>query len=163
MRLSPKTIMTAVTATAITVALPVTVALSKVDPQENAVQRSSAFAEAGRPMDNISGEPFAQGDLSIFDDIQQIGMDQSVDVPYCDRRAKLLNTLDHDFAEKPLAHQSLKSDRSVELWASDLMGTWTAVYTRADGISCVVSSGIGWERDDSPIARLETEGLLPTG
>jgi len=116
----------------------------------------------GRPMDD-HGPDMNFGDLSVFDTITEIGEAQSPDVPFCDHRSDLLAVLDHDFAESPRLQQPLEGARSVELWASDVMGTWTAVYTRADGVACVVSSGIGWERGHDALALLETEGLLPEG
>lgn len=116
----------------------------------------------GRPMDD-HGPELNFGDLSVFDTITEIGAAQSPDVPFCDHRADLLTVLGHDFAESPRVQRPLDTARSVELWASDVMGTWTAVYTRADGVSCVVSSGIGWERGHDAVALLETEGLLPSG
>ena len=124
-----------------------------------APQASFAY---GRPMDD-HGPDLEFGDLSVFDTITEIGQAQSPDVPFCDHRADLLSVLDHDFAESPRAQRPLEGQRSVELWASDIMGTWTAVYTRADGVACVVSSGIGWERGHDAIALLQDEGLLPRG
>lgn len=112
---------------------------------------------AGRPMDELGAQ---YGDLAAFDAITEIGADQSVDVPYCDRRPELLMTLAEDFAEVPVAQAPLEGQRRVELWASEVMGTWTAVYTRADGVSCVVSSGVNWTRAGDPVALLASEGLL---
>ena len=116
----------------------------------------------GRPMDD-HGPTLDFGDLSVFDTITEVGEAQSPDVPFCDHRADLLAVLDHDFAESPRVQHPLGDARSVELWASDVMGTWTAVYTRADGVSCVVSSGIGWTSGHDAIALLDAEGLLPSG
>ena len=135
----------------------VTMAFSAIDPQHDA---ASAPLDSMRPMDDIGGN-IPYGDLSVFDAITEIGEAQSVDVPYCDHRATLLSTLDHDFAERPRLQHSLARDRSVELWASDVMGTWTAVYTRSDGVSCVISSGIGWTAQTDPVALLTEEKVLP--
>lgn len=127
-----------------------------------AAQAPQAGFSHGRPMDAHDPE-MSFGDLSVFDTITEIGAAQSPDVPFCDRRADLLTVLAHDFAESPRAQRPLEGARSVELWASDVLGTWTAVYTRADGVACVVSSGIGWQADHDAIALLRVEGLLPTG
>lgn len=113
--------------------------------------------DLGRPMDEL-GEPY--GNLAAFDAITEIGADQSVDVPYCDHRPVLVKALADDFAEVPVAQTPLGGQRRVELWASEVMGTWTAVYTRADGVSCVVSSGVNWTRSGDPAALLAREGLL---
>lgn len=122
-----------------------------------ALTREGGPVMAGRPMDDLGAR---YGDLSVFDDIDRIGADQPHDIPYCDRRPLLLRTLSEDFAEAPVAQSPLDAGRRVELWASDVMGTWTAVYTRADGVSCVVSSGVDWQRSTDPVALLEQEGLL---
>lgn len=143
------------------VASTVAMAIPNGGPTEPRTAPQASFSY-GRPMDD-HGPDLNFGDLSVFDTITEIGEAQSPDVPFCDHRADLLAVLDHDFAESPRVQRPLDTARSVELWASDVMGTWTAVYTRADGVSCVVSSGIGWERGHDAVALLETEGLLPSG
>ena len=135
----------------------VTVAFSGVDPTAPVGPVASA---AMRPMDDI-GTDIPYGDLSVFDRISQIGEDQSVDVPYCDHRPALTHVLATDFQEAPKTQLPLARDRTVELWASAEMGTWTAVYTRSDGVSCVISSGIGWQAGNDPIALLTREKVLP--
>ncbi|TQS70329.1 hypothetical protein ERN12_14370 [Rhodobacteraceae bacterium] len=166
MRLNPRKIVTAATATALAAALPVTVAMSKGDAQGSELSGTSTsnaqvFSAAARPMEDMDGPIYGDGDLTAFDAIEEIGEDQSAYVPYCDNRATLTATLNHDFAEVQRVNQPIDQNRSVELWASDVMGTWTAVYNRADGVACVVSSGTGWEHQDSPLALLETEEILP--
>ena len=139
-------------------AVPVTMAQSKPDALTGYTTVAPRVQSDTRPMDDLDGENF--GDLSVFDTISRYGADQSSTEPYCDLRQNVVQTLDHDFAEYSKARSPLPKGRSVELYASDIMGTWTAVYTRADGISCVVSSGIDWEQGDNPVALLETEQLL---
>ena len=151
----------AVFALASSVALAIPEGPAHSDPSAGRPAPQASFAY-GRPMDD-HGPDLDFGDLSVFDTITEIGEAQSPDVPFCDRRGDLLSVLDHDFAESPRAQRPLGEARSVELWASDIMGTWTAVYTRADGVACVVSSGIGWERGHDAIALLQDEGLLPRG
>lgn len=135
-------------------AVPVTIAQSKTDPLID----TSPASHSMRPMDDHSD--VAYGDLSVFDTISSYGADQNSTEPYCDLRGTLVSTLDHDFAEKPKVRSPLPMNRSVELFASDIMGTWTAIYTRADGIACVVSSGVDWEQGDNPVALLQDEELL---
>lgn len=148
------------------VSIPATIAIAAVTNDITPLERNprqimlDGYQGDGRPMDDL-GATIRYGDLSAFDKISTTGQAQSPDVPYCDHRAKLLQTLDHDFAETPRVKKGLAHGRSVELWASSLMGTWTAVYTRADDVSCVVSSGMGWKRGDNPIALLDREGILP--
>ncbi|WP_339108741.1 hypothetical protein [Thioclava sp. GXIMD4216] len=180
MRLGPKKVATITAVTALAVALPVTVAMSKVDNFDGfemdvpeiglaaaqadpvaAPQTVSYDGDMGRPMDEPMGPIYGNGDLSMFDEIQQIGDDQATNVPYCDKPAALTRTLDHDFAEKKRMQREIGDHRSIEFWASDIMGTWTAVYNRADGVACVLSSGMGWERGDSPVAMLENAEILP--
>ncbi|SOC08069.1 hypothetical protein SAMN05877809_104225 [Rhodobacter sp. JA431] len=154
-------------AVALAMLVPVTVAFSSIDPDEvtgpaEPQAWASSNADWGRPMDD-HGADIAYGDLSVFDAISEIGADQSPNVPYCDRHGRLGETLAHDFGEHPRVQRPLSNNRSVALWASDVMGTWTAVYTRADGVACVVSSGIGWESGGNPIALLGSAGLLSNG
>ena len=133
-------------------ALPATMALSRVSATEPV---APAAEMSDRPMEMIDAPLYADGDLDAFDKIETIGLDQFATEPYCDIRANLVQTLDHDFAEKRKAAQALPSDREIELFASDVMGTWTAVYNRPDGVSCVINSGIDWERGDNPVALLD--------
>ncbi|MGD9919517.1 MAG: hypothetical protein AB7U46_16015 [Paenirhodobacter sp.] len=135
----------------------VTVAFSGVDPKAGVIPPAN---DEMRPMDDI-GADIPYGELSVFDQISEIGEDQSVDVPYCDHRAVLAGVLDADYQEAKQLSMPLARDRSVELWASAEMGTWTAVYTRSDGVSCVISSGIGWKAGNDPIALLTREKVLP--
>ena len=135
-------------------ALPVTMAQSRVSATEPDLEATAS--ETDRPMDMVDAPLYANGDLDAFDKIETIGLDQSATEPYCDIKANLVTTLDHDFAEKRKAAQPLPKDREIELYASDVMGTWTAVYNRPDGVSCVINSGIDWERGNNPVALLET-------
>lgn len=68
------------------------------------------------------------------------------DQPYCAGDDEIAHTLQHDFAEAPVLTAGLGG---TELWASDLMGTWTLVAPRADETSCIIASGVGFneERD----------------
>ncbi|MER5173114.1 hypothetical protein [Thioclava kandeliae] len=187
MRLGPKKIAALTAASALAVALPVTVAMSKVngigpiemeipqigtaaaqaepatahDVQDVAYQGDMGEADMGRPMDGPMGPIYGNGDLSLFDEIQQIGDDQVTNVPYCDQPVTLDATLNHDFAENMRMERKIGDQRSIEFWASDVMGTWTAIYNRADGVACVLSSGMDWERGDSPVAMLESAEILP--
>ncbi|MFN3274767.1 MAG: hypothetical protein ACK41U_08850 [Paracoccus sp. (in: a-proteobacteria)] len=66
------------------------------------------------------------------------------DQPYCASDAEIAQTLRHDFAEAPVLTAGLGG---AELWASDVMGTWTLVAPRADETSCIIASGIGFEEE----------------
>ncbi|MEO1952057.1 hypothetical protein [Thioclava sp.] len=152
------------------ISIPATIAIAAVRSDEAvtpAPQAESArqvmldgYEGNGQPMEDIPSE-IPYGDLSAFDDVTAIGEAQSPDQPYCDNRAKLVDSLNHDFAEKPAMTKQLGDHRKVELYASSIMGTWTAVYTRADNVSCIVSSGTDWKRGNNPVALLHREGILP--
>ncbi|MFC3058350.1 hypothetical protein [Paenirhodobacter populi] len=141
--------------------LPLGGALPPADPVPDPVAYAPYSTDPGwgRPMDDHGGPLY--GDLSVFDAITEHGEAQAEDVPYCDQPATLSTVLRDDFGESPRHQTQMPQGRSVSLWASEEMGTWTAVYTRADGISCVISSGIGWQGGTDPIALLREEGLLP--
>lgn len=112
------------------VALGYSGAIDRVDSsfQTDPAPTVSSFAAAS----NLSVQTFA-GSLP-----------QSVQDPYCDAKDVIVEDLSHDFAETFEA--SLEQDQTVslEVWASDLMGTWTVLHVEKDGLTCIVSSGFGW-------------------
>lgn len=61
---------------------------------------------------------------------------------HCDPPAVLRDVLQDDFGER------LIRDGALQLWGSELSGTWTLV--RAGRDSCVVASGIGFRADRDP-------------
>lgn len=69
---------------------------------------------------------------------------------YCDRHKVVTGGLAHDFAETLRAEKVSRDGLRIELWSSDLMGTWTALHHGEDGISCIVASGVGWNPAVSP-------------
>ncbi|SOC06595.1 hypothetical protein [Rhodobacter maris] len=161
MTMNHRTIALSATAISLAVLGTVGMAFSSIEPQD--IPGFSPRAEAlGRPMDD-HGPDSSYGDLSVFDAISEIGPDQGYDQPYCDDHAALATRLAQDFGEHARVKSPLAGNRSVALWASDAQGTWTALYTRADGVSCVVSSGMGWESGANPLALLKSEGLLNAG
>ena len=74
--------------------------------------------------------------------------------PPCYEREDLLKQLEINYKEKPVAMGLSKSGRLLEIFSSRL-GTWTAVLTTPDGVSCVVDSGDGWLMEN----RLEGQPL----
>ena len=72
------------------------------------------------------------------------GEELSLTETYCDARTVVAATLRHDFAETPRLVRMTGEGMMMELWASELMGTWTVVHHGGDGISCIVTSGQGW-------------------
>lgn len=73
----------------------------------------------------------------------------SAEEPYCDLRKPLTDTLRHDFGEH-LVQTKAQGPDGTELWGSDVMGTWTLVYHRQDGVACVIASGIGYSDGANP-------------
>lgn len=64
----------------------------------------------------------------------------------------------HELVSDALAQQygevrkglGLQGETSLlELWASDDTGTWTILLTRPDGTTCILASGIHWQRIES--------------
>lgn len=78
------------------------------------------------------------------------------DQPYCAADAEIHETLGQDFAESPVPGDG---HAATELWASDRMGTWTLVAPRADGTSCIIASGIGYDAARDPAVYYRTAGL----
>lgn len=112
--------------------------------------RSAALAE---PAAEITAYPAFSG--AGTDDLAIYGMDglaasEAYDRPHCEAHATMVAGLDHDFAES-LVETEVKADGlMMELYASDLMGTWTLVHKGNDGIACIVSSGTGWTASATP-------------
>ncbi|WP_395542488.1 hypothetical protein [Neotabrizicola sp. sgz301269] len=114
---------------------------------------------AAEPAQIVAYPAYAGTDqLSIYD-MPGVTPDDAFDRPVCQDSATMVASLDHDFAET-LVDTSLQADGLVmELYASTLMGTWTLVHKGDDGISCVVTSGIGWTDTATPDQVLEQSNV----
>lgn len=84
----------------------------------------------------------ASPSLSVYDLMERAP--QSIDQPFCDQSASVAATLAHDFAETRQETWTQGTDMVMQLWGSEVMGTWTLLHVGQDGIACVVSSGTGW-------------------
>lgn len=64
----------------------------------------------------------------------------------CAPRAAILAALSQRFAETPRA-MGLAGDSSVvmELFTNPKTGTWTITATNANGVTCLIASGLGFE------------------
>lgn len=62
----------------------------------------------------------------------------------CGKRADILGLLERSFAEVPVAAGVTENGVVVEILASPT-GTWTLLVSFADGISCLVTAGDGWQ------------------
>jgi hypothetical protein len=92
--------------------------------------------------------------LSIHDYIGRLP--ETVQDPLCEPKSAMTASLGDDFAE---THQISWQDSepvSLELWASDLMGTWTVLSIHQNGLACVSASGFGWE------AGMNVTDVMPT-
>lgn len=90
----------------------------------------------------------ASGDLAVYDVLAHGA--EPLDQPLCQSNLELADTLTHDFAEIPVAQTLTEGGLAMQLWSSNLMGTWTLVHKGSDGISCIVSSGTGWTTQSTP-------------
>lgn len=99
----------------------------------------------------------AGGDLAIYDMLGHGA--QPYDQPHCEAHAAMAENLNHDFAEEPVETRVSGDGLTMELWASDLLGTWTVVHKGEDGVSCIVSSGTGWEDGANPDLAFGDAGL----
>ncbi|WP_136648732.1 hypothetical protein [Paracoccus aeridis] len=75
--------------------------------------------------------------------------------PWCDASAQIHGALDAEFGETLV----LAKRDGLRLWGSDEMGTWTMVFERPDGSSCIVASGIGYQDGTDPSVIFRTAGL----
>ncbi len=105
------------------------------------------FADLPAP-EIVSYAAASSGDLAVYDVLAHGA--EPMDQPVCQSNEALAATLTHDFAETPVAQAVEGEGLVMQLWSSDLMGTWTMVHRGGDGVSCIVSSGTGWTTASSP-------------
>ena len=69
---------------------------------------------------------------------------QAVAMPHCGDRDAVIGKLSGDYKEAHIA-SGLQSDTGLmEIWASEIDGSWTILMTRPDGQTCVVATGTHW-------------------
>lgn len=69
----------------------------------------------------------------------------------CKPRDEIVQILGEKYAESRRAYALAAPQQMLELFANAETGTWTALVTRPDGISCMVASGEHWtEVDEAP-------------
>lgn len=67
----------------------------------------------------------------------------------CGARDAVVTSLQDRYAERHIA-SGLQSDTGLlEIWASDVDGSWTVLLTRPDGRTCIVASGTHWLEQDA--------------
>lgn len=105
-----------------------------------AIDRAESSLQVS-PVASVTGFA-ATPDLSVQDFVASLP--ETMQDPLCAARDVITADLSQDFAESLEA--SLVQDRgvSLEVWASDIMGTWTVLHVEHEGLTCIVSSGFGW-------------------
>lgn len=91
--------------------------------------------------DGPSALPTVPINLSVYEMIEATGDHQDIAEPYCDTHATLTGKLYYDFCETLEDTAELDERRRLEMWRSDMLGTWTRVFVRSDGIACVAGTG----------------------
>ena len=90
----------------------------------------------------VSYSPAGLDGLSVYDLVERAA--PALDAPRCEAQAQMASILARDFSEHPVDRRVVGDGLHVVLWGSTEMGTWTLVHDGDDGVTCVVSSGIGW-------------------
>ncbi len=101
----------------------------------------------------VGAAPFP---LVIGPEVMDIGQDLALTETHCDARGTVQATLGRDFAETPRLAALTETGLTMELWTSDHTGSWTVVHHGGDGISCIVSTGMGWAADQDAALVLDT-------
>ncbi len=63
----------------------------------------------------------------------------------CDARVDVLQKLEGDYAETPVALGLANTGAVLEVLASAGGESWTVILTTPDGTSCLVAAGEGWQ------------------
>ncbi|NJS39926.1 MAG: hypothetical protein HC783_13960 [Rhodobacteraceae bacterium] len=101
----------------------------------------------------VAAAPFP---LVIGTERLDISQDLALTETHCDARGTVQATLGRDFAETPRLAALTGTGLTMELWTSDHSGSWTVVHHGSDGISCIVSTGMGWAEGNDPAVVLDT-------
>lgn len=65
--------------------------------------------------------------------------------PACGERGKITTSLTERFGEAHVGGGLQSGTQMIEVWTSAETGSFTILLTRADGISCIVSTGKHWD------------------
>lgn len=93
------------------------------------------------------GVLMATGQLAL---VQAASAEQSVSqdaavAMRCAQRSDLVAWLSDGYEERSLGEGLTRQGVIMEVFVSESGRTWTLLYTRPDGISCLVSTGSAWE------------------
>lgn len=69
----------------------------------------------------------------------------------CGPREDVVTALTERFGESVQNRGISEGGLLVEMWGNVDSGSWTALVTTPDSVSCIVASGQGFERVDSPV------------
>jgi hypothetical protein len=62
----------------------------------------------------------------------------------CGKRDQIVTRLAEKYGEQHRSSGLQDPTRLVEVWISQSTGTWTLLFTRADGLACIAASGSNW-------------------
>lgn len=68
----------------------------------------------------------------------------------CAERSIITERLENRFHETYQGAGLQSTTNLIEIWSSEETGSWTILMSRADGISCVIASGVNWQFDQQP-------------
>ncbi|RED54008.1 hypothetical protein [Aestuariispira insulae] len=73
----------------------------------------------------------------------------------CGPHEEIVKRLESGYQEKRAGVGLAGNGTLVELFISKDKGTWTFMYTRPDGVTCLMAAGGDWERIEDPVAVTE--------
>ena len=68
----------------------------------------------------------------------------------CGKRADIVERLGNGFEEKPRSAGLTSNGDLVEIFASE-KGTWTIMFTKPGGPTCLIAVGDSWQKIDEPL------------
>lgn len=70
----------------------------------------------------------------------------AVAAPQCAPRQTILDILEQQFKEHPIAIGVNRYGRLLEILASERGDTWTIVLTSPEGVTCILDTGEAWHQ-----------------
>ena len=69
----------------------------------------------------------------------------AVQQPACSERSDVLDHLNNQYSEAPVAMRLANSGGVVEIFSSKPGKSWTIILTMPNGMSCMIAAGENWE------------------
>jgi len=66
----------------------------------------------------------------------------------CADRSVIVERLENRFHESYQGAGLQSTTSLIEIWSSGQTGSWTILLSNADGISCVIASGLNWQFEE---------------